>query len=341
MGAVLMPVMSHIAALSEIVGSRAGLALNRQDLHEILSNSPSYDGFALASDTTIIRLRSEVIEELVAHLMYKVGRIEQQASKFFFIDLYHKYKSDPKKQQVLQELGSPFMEALAAGGKEARASAKQAIDPEPIMRLAVDKHGKLGLDVVVDLMQGFNQSLVINPWTRIVSREWTDTVQLEDLFKSEALETQYGTFLDQRYIDYLSNNHERIGDMNWRKFEALTAEYFERAGCRVELGPGRNDDGVDVRVWPQHDDPSKAPLILIQCKRQRSTVEKVVVKSLYADMLHENATGGLIVTSSRLSPGAQQVCQAREYPIDQVDREALKQWLKNLRTPGTGVFLGE
>ena len=75
------------------------------------------------------------------------------------------------------------------------------------------------------------------------------------------------------------------------------------------------------------------PALLVQCKRQKAKVSKVIVKALWADVLHENATSGLIVTTSVLSPGARKVSTARNYPVDEADRETLRQWVHQMRTP--------
>ena len=79
----------------------------------------------------------------------------------------------------------------------------------------------------------------------------------------------------------------------------------------------------------------------MQCKREKSQVGKVVVKALYADVLHEKANSGLIVTTTGLSPGAKKVCTARAYPITGIDRDGLIKWINLMRTPGKGVFMGE
>jgi restriction system protein len=81
----------------------------------------------------------------------------------------------------------------------------------------------------------------------------------------------------------------------------------------------------------------ESPHILVQCKRQKAKVEKVVVKGLHADVSYESADYGLIVTTSELSPGARATIEARGYPIQEVDRSGLEKWLQTLRTPGTGI----
>jgi restriction system protein len=129
--------------------------------------------------------------------------------------------------------------------------------------------------------------------------------------------------------------------INWRKFEGLTAEFFDRSGFEVKIGRGRNDDGIDVRVWPREAEKEGARTILIQCKRENRQVGKVIVKSLWADLKEENAESGLIVTTTGLSPGAKKTCIARGYPIEDVNRRTLQAWLEAMKSPYAGVFMGE
>ena len=198
------------------------------------------------------------------------------------------------------------------------------------------------LNIALELIDLIMLSECASPWQWFPARQtdWQNTAELRALFRSESLETMYGTFFDQRFIDHLSKNFERIGEINWRKFEGLVAEYFLRGGYEVDIGPGRNDGGIDVRVWNVGSAKTEPPAILVQCKREKTKIGKVVVKALWADVVDENANSGLIVTTSSLSPGAEAVRTARSYPIQVADRESLRRWLSQLRKPGTGIFLG-
>jgi restriction system protein len=227
-------------------------------------------------------------------------------------------------------------EAIAA----ARESGVKGFSPTPfLMRMA--QRTSFDVQVALELFEDFNTRLQQNPWNSVRLVEWSDTVELRELFESESLQTQYGQFFDQRFIDYLYRNFQDIDAIHWRKFEGLTGEYFAREGFYVELGPARNDDGVDARIWPKEERPDRPPGILVQCKRQKEKVSKVIVKALWADVANEKATSGLIVTTSALSPGARKVCQARGYPIQAAEREALRRWIRAMRSPGAGVFMGE
>ena len=130
-----------------------------------------------------------------------------------------------------------------------------------------------------------------------------------------------------------------MGEINWRKFEALTCEYFKKQGYHVEIGRGRNDGGIDARVWKFKEDKGNPPMIIIQCKRQKSKIEKVVVKALWADMVYEKAESGLLVTSSQVSKGAITDCIARGYNIRFAERDTLDNWIKTMRTPYKGFTI--
>jgi len=54
--------------------------------------------------------------------------------------------------------------------------------------------------------------------------EWEDEKQLRDLFESEEIQTPHDEFSDQRFIDCLEQNFDKIDQINWRQFEGLAAE---------------------------------------------------------------------------------------------------------------------
>lgn len=177
--------------------------------------------------------------------------------------------------------------------------------------------------------------LEYSPHTAGQWQEWSDVVNLNDLFSQHKPVVTEGEFFDQRFINFLSVNQEKLGEIHWRKFEELISECFSKFGYEVELGTGTNDDGVDIRVWL--DDKSTAPEYIIQCKRQKSKIDKVTVKGLYADVLHNEANMGLLVTTSEFSVGATKTVNARGYPIKEVNGDKIKKWLVELRTPGSGI----
>ena len=238
---------------------------------------------------------------------------------------------------MLNAISDDFMKFIQQSLDDSNLRRGQRIDVSPFIRMCLETYGSQGLEMADNLVSSTMVWLEIKSSHFPTVANWKDEVELEDLFRAEGLETQYGSFFDQRYIDYLHRNFEDIDRVNWRKFEGLTGEYFDRQGFRVEMGPGRRDDGVDVRVWPGEESPESPPAIIIQCKRQRQAVSKVIVKSLYADVLDSGASSGLIVTTSKLAPGAREVCAVRSYPIGEADREMVRKWVQEMRKPGLGT----
>ncbi|WP_343449814.1 restriction endonuclease [Micromonospora oryzae] len=175
-------------------------------------------------------------------------------------------------------------------------------------------------------------------WGRVTRPQATELLEISNLFNGGRWSNLTADgMLDQRLINYLAANLDDVARIHWRQFEKLTATYFLRRGMHVQLGPGSNDDGVDIRIWPIAGNCEGPPLMIVQCKRQRQKVSKVVVKALWADVCAENAQVGLLVTSSSASPGAEHTIAARGYGIEIADGAAVYRWIRELRAPGSGV----
>lgn len=322
-------------SLSETVGYKSGIALSIQQMCDHLTGT-EYPDLILASEQKIVRISSVEFEDLFYELLFRIGHTEEKYNgDISGVGLFHKYKDTAREEHDgVLELCIEIWPSLI---EETKRTNSKSIDPTPFLQACYEKYGKVGLDMAVERIELINKGLNLNPYSPLRYTEWRNIEQLESLFHGNSDEPLYGKFFDQRFIDYLSNNTEKIASMHWRKFEELTAEYFERSGFQVELGPGQNDDGVDVRIWKREQDSTQAPHAIIQCKRQKQKIEKVVVKGLFADIQFENAVYGLIVTSSELSMGARKTISVRGYPIEEVNKDHLKNWLFKLRTPGTGI----
>lgn len=334
MGAAILPRIQLITTLSEVAGYKSGLALTTK---QIIEHLPDHEEYLAGPEDQIIRIRSEEYEEIFVELLHKLGVIASPRPTLLGMGFRAHYKADPKKLGLADKIIQIFLSEIP---KATAKAGNKKIDLTPFVEECGRQHGKEGLELGLAFVDEVMDSLQSSPWSEFRRVDWTDTAQLKDLFESEGLKTLYGKFFDQRYINYLDQNFDEIDKINWRKFEGLTAEFFEREGFRTEIGPGRDDGNIDVRIWPKDAADGRPPTIIVQCKRQASKVGKVVVKALYADLVHERAESGLIVTTRSLAPGAAEVCTARGYPIKQADRTAVRKWIENMRTPLSGVFLG-
>jgi restriction system protein len=325
-----------LQTLSEFAGHKAGLALSRAELIDHLPDADLDGDLELAR-----RLRSEELDEMVRELLYRLGAITSPPGLDPTLALQAKYHADPKALEIVRLIMEESFECARRTLLGETVSSDGAIDITPIAVSAAEMFGAPGLALFHEydaLVQEHLHGGILSSFRRV---EWRNVEQLVDLFEKACVTPLHGTFIDQRYIDYLERNPGCLDGMHWRNFEGLTAEFFSREGCKVELGEGQGDGGIDVRVWRQPEPEGLAATILVQCKRQRQKVGQVIVKSLWADVVHEGADSGLIVTTSALQPGAAKVALARGYAVTAADRSAVVKWLHALRTPGTGVSLVE
>jgi restriction system protein len=339
MGSIWTPINEFSAFFGEQVGLKSGLALTRNELvSHIGENDPIASAIASVSDD-LVRLRSNEVEDAFQRVLFRLGRLDREFVGHGPTLLHIKYHADTEKHSYLQQVLALLGDVHFNGGKQ---SLSDGFDKENFFEKVSSTLPCGATPIAEELIGLIELSERASPWRWYADRQiaWKDSVDLEKLFSSESLDATHGTFFDQRFIDYLSANFDRIDNINWRKFEGLAAEFFVRSGYAVNVGPGRNDGGVDIRAGDIGANPTDPPLILIQCKRQKEKVGKTVVKALWADVVDENATSGLVVTSSALAPGADVVRRARSYPIEVADRATLKDWLFQLKTPGAGIFLG-
>jgi restriction system protein len=333
MGGIWMARESFVSSFVEIVGFKAGLVLTAEKLAEHLgSHDPDLAKRLLDPEVGGFRMESTGYEDAVAHLLHQVGVLDTPVAGMPVADVFHKFRGDPERDPLIEPVGELFVEALKMGSIYGMVRLPTP-DLSPFIKRAGELYGPLGTDVAAEYERGVARYLVRSPWLQTRHIDWKDERELADLFKSEKLESMHGQFFDQRFIDYLAKNFEdEIDDIHWRQFEGMAAEHFGREGFRVELGPGRNDDGVDLRVFPAKADPTLPPMIIVQCKRERRKIGKSLVKAVWADTVHEKADSGLIVTTSSLSPGAETLRTARAYPVDAIDRPKLRAWIEAMKS---------
>ncbi len=339
MGAIWFEELGLVMAVSEIVGYKSGLALSEGEYLEHLSDEEELFDSWRDNLSGSVRIRAENFEHLILHLLQKVGYSRFPIPSYLppSAVLYQKFSGAPEAVELIYGIQDIWMKQVKL--HIANNPRDTNFDPKQMILLSTEKYGSEGQLMAMRFLEILIAQQDTNPWTEYRRVEWDDEKELKELFVGEGLETLYGHFVDQRFVDYLAENFHKTDMVNWRKFEGLAGEHFSREGYYVEMGPGRNDDGVDLRVWSDESNKFQPPTILVQCRRRKNKVEKAVVKALWADVLHERAKGGLVVTTTTLSPGAQKTIVARGYSIDKADRETLRRWLEEMRTPGRGVLL--
>jgi restriction system protein len=340
MGGIWFRGREFIAALSETVGYKTGLAVDEELLRAIVDKA-GYGEYWPYSDDVVMRVRSEEFAELFAGVLHHFGGAARWVP-FPMIEVFRSNGGDPERKAVVESLAPRFVDFLSDAIATTVAAGGARIDPSPFIEAAGEEHGEVGREIAIELATAVNEHLFQSPFNSIRRVEWEDIRELDELFTSERLASPHGEYFDQRFVNFLAENFDDIDNINWRQFEGLAAEFFGRLGFAVKIGPGRNDGGVDIRLWPSDEAAANLPAaVLVQCKRERRKISKTVVKSLWADMQAEHAESGLVVTTTALSPGVRDVRTARGYAIEEADRATLRHWIDEMRTPGTGIFLGQ
>lgn len=337
MGGIWANGIEFVGSLADLVGYKLGIAVTQSELQEAFKRAGLSYAWPDPMNATY-RYRSEDYERTVRAVLSQFG--DPNAIDAGVPPVVAVLRSLPKRER---EVAKAAVDDTIALLPELIATTPDggALDPTSLLKTIAGRHGLTGAVVARKLLRRINANLYASPWARVRREEWPDLVVLNNLFATEESTATLGRFFDQRFIDYLDTNFDDIDEINWRRFEALVAEYLERDEWVVELGPGRADDGIDIRLW-RPDAAGQGPVtVLVQCKRERKKISKTVVKALAADVIWHGAEAGLLVTTSAWFPGTRTVAETRDYPVLEGDRGTVRTWVRTMRTPGTGVWLGE
>jgi len=131
----------------------------------------------------------------------------------------------------------------------------------------------------------------------------------------------------------IRNNPHLLRSMTPRAFEELVAELLDREGLEVKLTPPSKDGGRDILAYAQTI--AGQHLYLVECKHYRPDrpVGVGIVRALYGVVTVENATAGIIVTTSSFTSGALAFRDLVKHRLELRDYSNLVQWLR-----GSGKF---
>lgn len=139
--------------------------------------------------------------------------------------------------------------------------------------------------------------------------------------------------IDAELFSALKKDPSTLYKLTPRRFEELIASIFRNQGFEITLTPESNDGGYDV-IAVHHSRFTGTEKYLVECKRyaEDNKVGVGVVRGLYGVVCSENATKGLVVTSSYFTKGA------RDFETRNLDRmslhdyQVLADWIKQLRS---------
>jgi restriction system protein len=309
--------------ITEEVGCKSGLLLTDPEAYQLMLKNEHDEADLFGTDRDqMIRFRPEDIEEIVLNLRHQIGELPDAR--------YGAYNRIVWVKR-LQKQGVNVAPIYEAFGQVVESKKYKVIGQEAAAEI-VRLSGMSELLVAQFLMHVATQMDRSMNWFSVEPLDIEWAIPLRAVFTSEAIPDDPDQYLDQRYIDYFAQNGEDLQRMHWRNFERLTAEFFSRRGYEVQLGPGGNDGGVDIRVWPAGTARNGPPLLLIQCKRQAdgNDVSAVTVKALWSDVNFEGAKHGLIATTSRIAPGGIKVSRARKWPLGFAENKQVSHWARTM-----------
>lgn len=137
-------------------------------------------------------------------------------------------------------------------------------------------------------------------------------------------------------LDALAENPLRLHGLDGHKFELVVADLLEHKGYDVEVVRPGPDGGVDIYAAKQSDLGSF--LYLVQCKRWKPehAVGIDVVQRLYGRVSEDNATAGVVVTTSRFTTQARKTVDRLPFRMALRDFHDLVAWLSYWRTTRLG-----
>lgn len=127
---------------------------------------------------------------------------------------------------------------------------------------------------------------------------------------------------------HFAKRPEDLYNLHWRDYEVILSEIFKMQGFEVELGPGRNDGGIDIKLIQR--DPIGDILTLVQAKKYapENKIDLTAVQALYGAQIADGAQAGLFVTTSSYAPVAKRFAARDNVLMDLATSSHVAEWSK-------------
>jgi restriction system protein len=128
---------------------------------------------------------------------------------------------------------------------------------------------------------------------------------------------------------------DALRKLEWKRFELLSAKYYEAVGFKSETLRCGPDGGIDVKLFK--DDPAK-PIAVVQCKAWNSaSVGVKEVRERLGVMAHEKVARGIFVTTASYTKDALEF--GKTNPIQLLDGEAFVRKIQELSNERQNALL--
>lgn len=126
--------------------------------------------------------------------------------------------------------------------------------------------------------------------------------------------------------EHFARRPDDLYRLHWREFEILLFRIFQNQGFTAELGPGRGDGGIDMRLWQR--DPIGDILTLVQAKRYApgNKIDLTQVAALYGISAAERADKALFITTSSYLPVARRFAGRVPGALELAEQKDIANW---------------
>lgn len=135
------------------------------------------------------------------------------------------------------------------------------------------------------------------------------------------------TTVSDEFLRRFRDNPDLLHDLTPRGFEELVAELLGRLGYEVTLTPPSKDGGKDI--YAARKDHLGAFLYIVECKKYspRRPVGVGLIRQLHGVVQAEQATAGILATTSFFTRGAKDFQETVAFQISFRDYLGVREWL--------------
>lgn len=137
--------------------------------------------------------------------------------------------------------------------------------------------------------------------------------------------------ISEELTAYLLNNPNAMHQMSPRKFEELVAYIMEKHGYEVTLTQQSRDGGIDI--FALKNEGFGNILTIVDCKKYsvNKPVGIAAVRGMYGTLQVENASHGMIATTSRFTHDATVLAQEYKYQLSLKGHADILQWIQQTK----------
>jgi restriction system protein len=136
-------------------------------------------------------------------------------------------------------------------------------------------------------------------------------------------------------FEHFAKYPDHLYRLEWRQYEVFLDTVFRNQGFRTELGPGSNDEGIDIRLYQSQSLPQLVAVVQAKKFHPDLPIKLDTVAALFGHAVLHKAHKGILATTSRFQPAvkkfAETVASQVDLPaIDLVDSKRVGGWCADI-----------